>query len=314
MKISITEPLERAYEHMKGMLFAPFDLGKWLVIGFGCWLARLTEGDFGGGFPSWTVNLLDSAEAAVFADWQWLDTLRDQPWLLGCGTMFLVMLGLLLLLIPLLIWLSSRGHFVFLDNVVRDRAEIRKPWIRFARQGNSLFLWRLGFLIGALILMAASAAPLIYVLISLQNRGSFALGEVAMVTLCVLPLAALGVALAYTHLFLLHFVVPIMHREGVTTNVAWSRFLPLLRQELAGFLIYGLFVFLLWVGIFIVLGFVIIFSCCIAAIPLIIPYLGTVALLPIYVVFRAYSVAFLGQLMPSIALESPAAPEAVPAG
>ena len=313
MKISITEPLERAYKHMKGMLFAPFDLGRWLVIGFGCWLARLTDGSFGG-FPSWTADLIDDADAATHSAWEWPEVVTDQAWLFGCGTMVFVLLAFLLVLIPLLIWLSSRGQFVFLDNVIRDRAEIREPWNRFATQGNSLFLWQLGFLFVALILIVASTLPLIYVLYTLQNRGSFVLGEVATVTACVLPVAALAVGVAYTHLFLLHFVVPIMHREGVTTTVAWGRFLPLLRRELGSFLIYGLFVFLLWLGIFIALGLVIIFSCCIAAIPLIIPYIGTVTLLPVYVVFRAYSVEFLGQLMPAITLQPPVAPAAEAAG
>jgi hypothetical protein len=316
MKIAIIEPLERAYEHMKGMLFAPFDLGKLLVIGFGCWLARLAEGGSGGGggFPSWAASKLGRADAAPLSDWEWLGSLREQAWLFGCGTLVVALLALVLVLIPLVLWLSSRGHFVFLDNVIHDRAEIQEPWSRFATQGNSLFLWRLGFLVAALVVIATSALPLIYVIYTLQNRGGFALGEALTVTACVLPIAALGVAIAYVNLFLLHFVVPIMHREGVSAGVAWGRFMPLLRRNLGSFLIYGLFVCLLWICVAIALGLVIVFSCCLAAIPLIIPYLGTVALLPVYVVFRAYGVEFLGQLMPAITLEPPAAPVAEAAG
>ena len=43
-------PLERAWQRMTAQLFRPFDLVKWLVLGFSCWLARLFEGGFGGGF------------------------------------------------------------------------------------------------------------------------------------------------------------------------------------------------------------------------------------------------------------------------
>jgi hypothetical protein len=46
-KIEIFKPFGEAFELMKGMLFQPFDLKKWLVIGFAAWLASLGAG--GGG-------------------------------------------------------------------------------------------------------------------------------------------------------------------------------------------------------------------------------------------------------------------------
>src|SRR6185312_10934792 len=48
-QISVVEPVSPALEHVKRMLFKPFDLGKWFVIGFCAWLAFLGEGG-GGGF------------------------------------------------------------------------------------------------------------------------------------------------------------------------------------------------------------------------------------------------------------------------
>ncbi len=303
MGISFTEPLERAYGHMKGMLFAPFDLGKWLVVGFGCWLAQLTGDGFGGsGVPTWIASVGDDADAATLSAGDWPQTLRQATGLLGCGALLAFVVAFLLALIVLLIWLSSRGHFVFLDNVVRDRAEIAEPWKRYAVQGNSLFLWRIGFVFAALAVAAAAAVPLIFFIVSLGRRDGFALGETAAVAASVLPVAAVSVGLAYTQLFLVHFVVPIMRREGLTTNAAWRRFLPLLQDNLARFLIYGLFVLVLWIGVAIAVALTVVFTCCIAAVPLVIPYIGTVALLPVYVAFRAYSVEFLGQFMPQVAL------------
>ena len=57
----------------------------------------------------------------------------------------------------LLTWLSSRGEFMFLDGVARDRAAVVEPWHRFRRLGNSLFVFRvilglIGF--GAILLIA----------------------------------------------------------------------------------------------------------------------------------------------------------------
>ena len=46
--IEIFKPFGEAFELMKKILFQPFDLKKWLVVGFGAWLANLGGG--GGGF------------------------------------------------------------------------------------------------------------------------------------------------------------------------------------------------------------------------------------------------------------------------
>ena len=43
----------------------------------------------------------------------------------------------------LVLWVSSRGKFVFLDDVLYDRAEIAEPWRRYRKAGNSLFAFRL---------------------------------------------------------------------------------------------------------------------------------------------------------------------------
>lgn len=56
---------------------------------------------------------------------------------------FVIVIGIIVGI--LLTWLSSRGKFMFLDNVVTDRAEVVKPWSQYKRLVNSLFLWRLGF-------------------------------------------------------------------------------------------------------------------------------------------------------------------------
>ncbi len=50
MNIAFFEPLNRAWERMKHILWQPFDLAKWLVLGFSAWLAGLADGAGGGGW------------------------------------------------------------------------------------------------------------------------------------------------------------------------------------------------------------------------------------------------------------------------
>ena len=46
--INVIEPISPALARVKRMLFQPFDLGKWFIIGFCAWLAGL--GESGAGF------------------------------------------------------------------------------------------------------------------------------------------------------------------------------------------------------------------------------------------------------------------------
>jgi hypothetical protein len=39
-KIEIFKPFGESFEVMKKILFQPFDLKKWLIIGFAAWLAN----------------------------------------------------------------------------------------------------------------------------------------------------------------------------------------------------------------------------------------------------------------------------------
>src|SRR5437773_1803234 len=42
--IAILAPLEEAFELMQKILFQPFDLTKWLIIGFAAWIATFFSG------------------------------------------------------------------------------------------------------------------------------------------------------------------------------------------------------------------------------------------------------------------------------
>ena len=71
MNIAFFEPLNRSWERMKHILLQPFDLAKWLVLGFSAWLAGLMDGAGGGGWKwmadendfSGRCNLNGSGEA-----------------------------------------------------------------------------------------------------------------------------------------------------------------------------------------------------------------------------------------------------------
>ena len=134
-KIEIFKPFGEAFELMKKILFQPFDLKKWLVIGFAAWLANLGAGGGGIGNFNYPDNRREDAE-------KFNETIGQipQPVLI---TGICVLICVVLLLIVLFAWLRARGRFILVDCIVRNRAAIVEPWKEFRAEGNSFFLFSL---------------------------------------------------------------------------------------------------------------------------------------------------------------------------
>ncbi len=294
--IGCTQPLDRAWQRMRLILFSPFDLGKWIVLGFSAWLANLMGGFGGGGLNgnfkgSSMENLhdvLQSSEdsvASLLQHWFWIP---------------LVVLALLLAagFLVLLLWLSSRAKFIFLDNVVHDRAVIAEPWRRYRDLGNSLFLWRLGFgvVVFAWIAVLLGGTIGLSFLLGFGSHGGLLAGFPFIVFL-LLTVASI-IPLVYVSIYLESFIVPIMYGFDLKATEAWRVFLEWWKRHTGPFIVYGLFVIglsiLVGIGI-IVVGFA---TCCIGFFLLVLPYVGTVLTLPIWVTYRALGVEFLAQLDP----------------
>ena len=300
MTINYIDPLSRAWGRMKKALFHPFDISKWLVVGFTAFLAGLMDWHKGGDGDSkyrgrGRFDYDDFLEFPGRA-WEWL---LDNP-----GWFVLIVIGLVcfILFIVLLTWLSSRGKFMFLDNVVHDRAQVVKPWHEFKIQGNSLFLWRLCFGFICFVLVITFLVFCFFVAYNLHEsyapRQMWVLAIVGMVLLGLTMIIITG----YITVFLNDFVVPIMYKHDMRTFQAWSRFLPLFSRHFWYFLFWGIIMFLLHILAIICVLVLGLFTCCIGIILVIIPYIGSVITLPISYTFRAFSLEFLEQFGPDYTL------------
>src|SRR6476659_3922258 len=128
-RIEIFKPFGEAFELMKRILFQPFELKKWLVIGFAAWLANL--GACGGGIGNF--NYPDNRREGAQKFYETIGQI-PQPVLI---TGICVLICVVLLLIVLFAWLRARGRFIFVDCVVRNRAAIVEQWQEFRVDGNS---------------------------------------------------------------------------------------------------------------------------------------------------------------------------------
>jgi len=294
MTIEYVEPLIRGWNRMKSTLFRPFDFRKWLVLGFTAFLAGLTD-CHGGNHGGW-----NSSERM---DWdRFMNFPQDATeWIIGHpGWMALIVIGAftLILLGVVFVWVSSRGKFMFLDNVVQARAEVARPWREYAADANSLFGWSLlfGFVVVSILIIylaeCFTALHSIYIVyedpIRLLRPGLWML----------LGLSGILIGACFVDLLLTSFVVPIMYKERIKVMEAWSRLVQVLAAHPAQFVLYSLFYFVIMTIVVIAVIVVGFLTCCIGFIFLAIPYIGDVALLPITYAMRAFSVEFLEQFGP----------------
>ena len=95
--------------------------------------------------------------------------------------------------------------------------------------------------------------------------------------------------------FLVDFIVPLMFLRQFGCLAAWREFAGLVSVHFWSFVLYLLFQILLTMAISIVVMAVALATCCCCCF-LLVPYLGTVLLLPVIVFQRSYSLYFLAQL------------------
>jgi hypothetical protein len=278
--IEIFKPFGQAFELMKKILFQPFDFTKWLVIGFAAFLA----GHFGaGGFsfpsPSRNVFFQQSQTAARLNFEQW------KPWLPVIIIGFVIFV---LALVIVLMWLRSRGSFIFTDCIVRNRGAIIEPWREYRTEGNSYFVFQL------LVMLVAMAAvvvlAIVFVLLGFLAGGHRELSGVVMAALLV-PLFICWIAFSILINLIFLFMAPVMYRQRCPAPDAATQVLRLIFANPAPFILFCLFGIVLVLSMLVIGCAVTCATCCIGALP----YVGTVILLPVFVTLRSFSLLFLRQ-------------------
>lgn len=296
MYISYAAPFGRAYQRMVNALFRPFDLKKWFLVGFTAFLAGLLDSPGGNGGSSRSGGGdypdFESIAHAPHYVWDWLSTHQGWMVLIAFGT--IVVIGLVIIIT----WLSSRGKFMFLDNVIHDRALVAEPWDKYKHLADSLFLWRVmyGFIVFLAVVMFFT-----YFFIraaDIYENGVYEDFPWFFIIRYGLLAFALFLIISFISLLLDSFIVPIMYQNNLLATDAWRKFMPLFQAHFFRFVFYGLFVFLIGILVFILVVLLGFMTCCIGLLLVIIPYISSVVLLPVSYTLRAFSVEFLAQFGP----------------
>lgn len=297
MSIHYIEPLSRGISRTKKALFNPVDLRKWFTVGFAAFLASLVDVKISSGFPDPSLKRtanFNLEQVLYFPQraWEWLG--NHPLW----SAVIAFALFVFLVFMVVITWLSARGKFVFLDNVVRGQARIVAPWYEYRNEANSFFWWNLFW---GIVTSAVTLIYIIYCFVIMQGIYETSGQGRALIYPAILAgmgLFAISLVSTFFYVLLRDFVSQIMYRNRIPGWRAIQAFLPLLSNRFIHFLGYGIFRMILM--ILIITGVLICgcATCCIGFLILAIPYIGAVVLLPISYAMRAFSVEFLEQFGP----------------
>jgi hypothetical protein len=290
--VSVIDPIGPAFERVKTILFRPFDIGKWFIIGFCAWLAYLGKGGGGGGGGRGGRGHYDVHEGIGQAKHFVLENLY---WIIPVAVV-LVVIGIIFWLV--FTWLSSRGRFMFLHCVAHNKAEVTIPWTKFRQHANSLFLFRI---VLGLISFAIIGLPVLFaigcIVMMIAGDGAFAIGILGGILIGLFILVG-AIIFGLIRKFTMDFVVPIMFLRTTSCTAGWREFLTILSVNKGHFIVYILFQIVIGIAIGAIILTVVLITCCCAGCFLAIPYIGTVLMLPVHVFTRSYSLLYLKQFGP----------------
>ncbi len=312
--INFTRAFDSAWERMVVILFRPFDLGKWFVIGFGAFLAGLLSGGngFSGSYRGNNTGNWSSSYSSNFSGNfsnnlsgnlsnnlnQFNTQVSSALSGLQTGAMiFFIALAVILILgfVLLLYWLGARGQFLLLDNVVRNRGAVAWPWRAYARQGNSLFLFYLLYLLLTLVvIIPATVVGVVAALPLIRAHRWPEGGEVPAFILLGLVFLALLLAISVVLFLFRELGVPLMFRNGLLARPAFVEMWRLVTRHPGPIVLFVLLRIALFVALFVVS----IIACCVTCCIGLVPYLGTVVLLPALLFIKCFTLDFLAQFGP----------------
>lgn len=303
--ISIVEPVGKAFDWTLQVLFRPLNPGKWFTIGFCAWLAFFGESGGGFNFPGGGGRGGHGGRSGDFR----AELERAQDYLVGnlywIIPVVVVVILVALALMVLFIWLSSRGKFMFLHCVAQNKAEVSWPWNHYSPLGDSLFRFRLVLA----LLSVAAILPFLglaaFLLFKLLMHSKPDVGLIVLLVGVFLLVLLLALTFWLVKRIIEDFLVPIMYQRGILWREGWREVTALIFASSGTFILYFLFQIVLGLATAIIVLLVILFTCCIAGCLMLIPYIGTVLLLPILVFYRAYSAFFLAQFGPQFDVFAP---------
>jgi hypothetical protein len=288
-RASPVEAAQQAVDYARRQLF-PFRFDRWLALGFVAFLDQCGRGGGGGGgsftppgnfggsdriptlpgFPALPSNVVENLTLIV--------------------AVAAIVLAAMVALVALVLWINSRGIFMYIDNVATGRSDVARPWSEHKEEAGSFFAWRFGLAVATLagVLLIAGLCALGY--FSVQ-RGALASGlALALTLLVLLPLLLiLVIGAALLSVALRDFVAPIQFLKKISCGDALSEFGTVFRANMGSFLGYLLLKIAFAIALAIVATVIGCMTCCLGFLPVV----AQTILQPAFYFERAWSLYLL---------------------
>ena len=312
--VNVSDCLTRGFERMKALLF-PFDLLRWITLGFCAWLIGAGQGgsvnlpdfkDFGGEESEEGLSVLDSLYILFWGEGSLSERLAAgfdvspaMVQLFLWGGAFVVIIGIAITII--VAYFQARIRFVWLDNLLWKRSLIRVPYAQYKEQGGEFFKGKLIVDIGyyLLLLVAVSGCAVPFVL---YLRESARVGDWGGMTGGMIAGIAVFLLFSLVNIFFMAyyklactFIPLIVCKKNMSFWQALGEFNNMLKQRLGQFVKFLLFSILLGIALG-VLCVMLILCCCCLLLPLGMPIIGATMLLPWHVMMGYYTIEFFETL------------------
>lgn len=286
--LEVIKPLERAWGHMKKMLF-PFNFGLWIRLGFVTWLSMLGRGGFSFNFPQGKGGPLGGAggaEGFIKRVITYVEGNMNMILLVGAAGLVIVF-GI----IAGLQYLRARGVFMYLDAVYRRQCKIKEGWRLAGKPAWSYFLWQL--VLSAVQMFVGVGLAVVVICASWPAMRA---GELRQLPWGILVLASgvlviLFMLIGIVRWLLGSFVAPIMYVRGFTCMEAWREMSALFSGHIGAVFLFLLMSILLGMAGSTIIMLVTCMTCCLGALPVVLQTLAQ----PYFLCMRAYGPYFLAQ-------------------
>jgi hypothetical protein len=281
---------QQAIDHTRRQLF-PFRFERWLILGCVAFLDQCGRRSGIGGYNfsgpgGWGNAAPDQGDVSKAVEW-----LATHAFLVAgvAAALFTVVIAFS----ALILWLNSRGVFMYVDNVATGRADFERPWREHASRAASYFAWSFGLalaiLVGLLLLGVAAAVAVVALVSGPPGSGLTAglgLGGIFILFLLLIVIGSLA------SLALRDFVAPLQVRAGVGCREAMGLLAGLVRAHPGAFAVYVL----LKIAYSIVAGILLMVAACLTCCCALLPVVMQTALQPLFYFERAWSLFLLRQL------------------
>lgn len=282
---TFTEITASAWNNMVKVLCTPFTWDKWLAVSFAAWLTFLND-DF-----SMLLSLLNNALSLAQ---------ENRTPNLTASIVTLSALGFGMIISILLLWVMSRGEFVYLDKLLNKESKIAEAWRKYSSLGTSVFLWIIIFSIILfflyLIIIGITFALCFNWIFACIKMAEFIQPDRLVWAGLIFFALAVFITAAVTTVILVIFknlAVPLMYKNNIKAFPAFRISLDLLLKQPGKMLEYLLVLLLLKTIYVAACCSVGILTCCVFYMFTAIPFAGTAILLPFITFFRFFNLEYL---------------------